>query len=667
MVAAGALFLFLGANPALAKTIYVDGATCPAPGPGTGVVGDPFCTIQEAVDDAASGDTIDIATGIYTENVTIDENVTLLGAGPGEYGTIVDGDQAGTVFVVVLGVTVTISDMTIRNGHAETGGGILNTGTLTLNNSTVSGNTADDDGGGICNEATLILTNSTVSGNTATFGGGIFNILGMAELINSTVSDNTAAVVGGGILNLANGTLHLSNVTVSNNTASISDIFGPGGGGIATFASPTDFRNTIIANNVDELGGSSACVVMPPLTVGSFGYNLDSDGTCFDQPPELGDLIMMDPLLGPLAENYGSTFTHALLPGSPAIDAGNPDGCTDATGGPLATDQRGKPRPETAGGMCDIGAFEVQPAAAPLDHFLSYQIRPSKHARDHEDHGDDHEGDDDYDDDHHGRGHERRVVSLKDQFGERTLRVVKPVALLNPADKNGEGIYDPDTHLMSYKVEGRRNHRPRVKNIKVTNQFGVLFVDLVKADRLLVPASKSREEEPANPPDLANINVDHFLCYRVKRSRHTDRFQRKQVSVTDQFNNVEPKSFDVKQPTRLCTPVDKNGEGMKNPYAHMMCYSVKRARGEPRHERIKGLWVNDQFGAIQVDTRKEKELCVPSETRLSDVADEAEHAGNHHFDRNHDHDDHDDHDDHGDDDSKGKDKSKGKSKGKDKD
>ena len=534
MVAAWAIFLFLGGNNVLADTLYVDGANCLAPG--TGAEGDPFCTIQEAVDDAdllaPPGGTIHVAAGTYTENVTIDKNVMLLGAGPGEYGTIVDGNNVGTVFVVVPGVTVTLSDMTIRNGYAETGGGILNTGTLTLNNTTVSGNRAVQDGGGICNEATLTLTNSTVSGNTATVGGGIFNFLGMAEVINSTVSGNTATL-GGGITNTANAILRLSNATVSNNTAA-------NGGGIAILFSPTDFRNTIIADNFDDIGGSNDCVALPPLTVGSSGYNLDSDGTCFDLPMLVpGDLIMMEPFLGPLAENDGSTFTHALLPGSLAIEAGNPAGCTDAEGGAIGTDQRGKPRPETAGGICDIGAFEVQPEAAPLDPFLSYQIRPSKHARDHEDHGEDHDGDDDYDDDDddHGR-HQRRLVSLKDRFGKRTLRVVKPVALLNPAD-NGEGINDQDTHLMSYKVEGRRNHRPREKNIRVENQFGELFVDLVKADRLLVPASKNQDEEPLAPPDLANINVDHFLCYRVKRSRGTPRFQRGiQVSVDDQFSEV---------------------------------------------------------------------------------------------------------------------------------
>ena len=220
MVAAGAIFMFMGGNNVLANDLYVDAACLAAPG--TGAEGDPFCTIQEAVDDAdllaPPGGTIHVAAGTYTENVTIDKNVMLLGAGPGEYGTIVDGNNVGTVFVVVPGVTVIISDMTIRNGRAPTGGGILNTGTLTLNNSTVSGNTADNDGGGICNEATLTLTNSTVSGNTATVGGGIFNFLGMAEVINSTVSGNTATL-GGGITNTANAILRLSNATVSNNTA----------------------------------------------------------------------------------------------------------------------------------------------------------------------------------------------------------------------------------------------------------------------------------------------------------------------------------------------------------------------------------------------------------------------------------------------------------------
>jgi hypothetical protein len=145
------------------------------------------------------------------------------------------------------------------------------------------------------------------------------------------------------------------------------------------------------------------------------------------------------------------------------------------------------------------------------------------------------------------------------------------------------------------------------------------------------------------------------LCYRVKRSRGTPRFPRGiQVSVDDPFSEVA-RTFDVKGPTRLCTPVRKNRERIKNPDDHLMCYSVKQARGdEPRHQRMEGIWVKDQFGSMQVDTRKEEELCVPSTIPVSEVVDEAEQAGNHHLDPDHDDDD-------------GKGKSKGKNKGKDKD
>ena len=82
-----------------------------------------------------------------------------------------------------------------------------------------------------------------------------------------------------------------------------------------------------------------------------------------------------------------------------------------------------------------------------------------------------------------------------------------------------------------------------------------------------------------------------------------------QASVVDQFD--QPKVFDVKKPTRLCNPVDKEGEGIKNPDNQLLCYQVKPARGEPRHRRIKNIFVHDQFGPKQVDTRKERELCVP--------------------------------------------------------
>jgi hypothetical protein len=91
----------------------------------------------------------------------------------------------------------------------------------------------------------------------------------------------------------------------------------------------------------------------------SIGYSLSSDSTC--NFSNTGDLNNTDPMLGLLQDNVGPTQTHVLLPGSPAIDAGNPSGCTDSKGHLLKADQRGKPRPdkEDSGG-CDMGADERQ-------------------------------------------------------------------------------------------------------------------------------------------------------------------------------------------------------------------------------------------------------------------------------------------------------------------
>jgi len=112
------------------------------------------------------------------------------------------------------------------------------------------------------------------------------------------------------------------------------------------------FQNSIVADN-------SGLNCYGYDTLKSDGYNLSSDSTCHFNGP--GDMNNTNPNLGPLQNNGGPTQTQALLPGSPAIDAGNPSGCTDNKGKLLKTDQRGMPRPdsEDAGG-CDIGAYERQ-------------------------------------------------------------------------------------------------------------------------------------------------------------------------------------------------------------------------------------------------------------------------------------------------------------------
>jgi len=153
---------------------------------------------------------------------------------------------------------------------------------------------------------------------------------------------------GGGIAN--GGALIINSSTLSGNAAS-SQIGGQaGGGGISGTAR---IQNSIVANSPS--GGNCAGGVI------SAGYNLSSDGTC--NINNTGNLNKTDPMLGPLQNNGRPTQTMALPSGSPAIDAGNPSGCTDNMGHLLPTDQRGQPRPDSEDKTktgCDMGAYERQ-------------------------------------------------------------------------------------------------------------------------------------------------------------------------------------------------------------------------------------------------------------------------------------------------------------------
>lgn len=237
--------------------------------------------------------------------------------------------------------TLTLTNSAVSENVAAYGGGISNSGTLTLADSTVSGNDVGYDGGGIYNEtfAAITLTDSTVSGNTAIwYGGGLYNGgLGTVVLTNSTVSGNSGAY-GGGIYDVGSTTITLTNCTLSANTGSY-------GSGINNLGTLT-LRNTLVDNDCAD-GSASVSV----------GGNIESPGdTCgFDQLTDQVNVTEGQLNIGPLSDNGGATMTHALLPGSVAIDVIPEGECT------VDTDQRGQPRPETSGTMCDVGAFEVQP------------------------------------------------------------------------------------------------------------------------------------------------------------------------------------------------------------------------------------------------------------------------------------------------------------------
>jgi predicted outer membrane repeat protein len=248
--------------------------------------------------------------------------------------TFTGGDNTfGGAIHITLGTSSLVLVESVVTGNSATfGGGIYSNGSLTVIDSTFSGNQTTSFGGAVfLTSGTASISGSTFAGNhSGAFAGAIFNQTADVEIVNSTISGNDADAFGGGIYQ-QNGSMLLDSVTIANNDA-------PTGGAIRVQSGSVEALRTIIANNSDE-----NCA--EPLN--SSGNNLDDDSTCGLN--ELSDINNEDPLLGPLADNGGPTLTHALLEGSPAIDTGGDVVCQ-------ATDQRGVPRPQ--GPACDIGAFE---------------------------------------------------------------------------------------------------------------------------------------------------------------------------------------------------------------------------------------------------------------------------------------------------------------------
>ena len=365
-------------SPALAGTIwYVNGVGGSDGNPCTSSTS--ACkTIGHAISLASSGDSIKVAAAMYTENLTIGISLKILGAGATT--AVIDGRQANAVIAISAGANVTLANLTIQDGSDAKGGGIYNAGALTVRGCIVTGNHALFLGGGIYNTGTLTVTRSTVTTNTTGIssfagGGGLYNF-GTLTIDKSAVSDNRAFSVvnvahGGGIFNAA--TLMIRNTTVSGN--SVGGATKAGGGiyntGTVIISNGTVSGNSgLPGNEIYNLTGGVAVLQNSIVsnkssngnckgTITSNGYNLSSDSTC--KFNSTGDLNSTDPMLGPLQGNGGTTATMALPSGSPAVDAGNPNGCRDDKGQLLTTDQRGQRRPDaedTAG--CDMGAYERQ-------------------------------------------------------------------------------------------------------------------------------------------------------------------------------------------------------------------------------------------------------------------------------------------------------------------
>ena len=392
-VAVAFVFALCLALPGMASTITVTDTSDSSPS-----------SLRAAIASASSGDTINFSLPnpstitLSSGPLTISTSLTI--RGPGASSLFISGNNAVQVFSISSGVTATISGVTIENGIACFGGGIFNSGTLTVTNSTLSrnssscntmppnssfygggifnyfatltvtnstlsGNYAGFDGGGIFNDGgTLTVTSSTLSGNSTNGGGGIYSDLGKVTNIpnqsagnnnsaavtvtNSTLSGNSATYAGGGIL-IYGGTLTVTNGTLSGT---------PSGTGIETVGGSVTMKNSIVSNN--PFGENC---VNAGGTLTSQGHNLSDDNSCstfFNTG--IGDVNSTPAGLDPsgLQNNGGPTQTIALLKTSLAVDAiplTPINYCTDTSGNPVKTDQRGVTRPQGSG--CDIGAFEL--------------------------------------------------------------------------------------------------------------------------------------------------------------------------------------------------------------------------------------------------------------------------------------------------------------------
>lgn len=254
--------------------------------------------------------------------------------------SIVNGNSSVSGGGILNFGTALINNTTIRDneGQGGSGGGIYSRSNseTTINNSTVSNNYAEA-GGGIHSSGTITITNSTISGNSSLFeGGGIETAYGIATISNSTISGNsivtnTMADSGGGLY-IFQATTTIIDSTINGNT-SLGD-----GDNIHNEAGSLTIKNSIIADGNDYANCIGSII--------SNGYNISTDDSC--DLDEMTDFPNTNPMLGPLQDNGGPTFTHALLEGSGAIDAGSTL---------LTQDQRGVLRPQ--GGLADIGSFEL--------------------------------------------------------------------------------------------------------------------------------------------------------------------------------------------------------------------------------------------------------------------------------------------------------------------
>ncbi len=321
----------------------------------------PCATINGALSKAGADDAIHVGAGTYTGLtdlwvVDIRKPITLSGGWNTDFNrqtgfSIIDGQKQRTGMYIVTGGTVTIDRFVIQNGQASgpaSGGFEVFDANLIMTNCVVRDNIGMGVGGGAYIASSLTMSNCSLTGNQVFVGdGGALRVVGTANLNNVTIHGNYAP--GGGALSV-DGAVSINNSTITSNTAGFRN-----GGAIIGWHGNISMRNSILAGNIaylyDGVKASNECS-LEGSSFTSGGYNLIGTLAGCGLATTTGDVVNPNPKLGSLQD---TPSYRPLLSGSPAINAGDPNGCKDYSDNPLPTDLRGMPR----AGRCDSGAYEV--------------------------------------------------------------------------------------------------------------------------------------------------------------------------------------------------------------------------------------------------------------------------------------------------------------------
>lgn len=372
------------------------------------------CVISNNTTDGTGGGIDTSSAELVVDGCTIDDNIAAVGGGIHAYDTelsvsdsTIDNNQAiggggagGGIYH--KGRKLTIADSTISGNTSISGGGIYSDGEAEVVRSTLDGNYSYLHGGGIYSFGKLTVRETTISGSSTGLDGAGIHVAGDVLVDSSTLNDNDAGRYGGAIwVEVVDGTFTIINSTISGNHAdneggglwitgidamatiahstiadnSANHLFGFGGG-VVLNSGLLQLDQTIVATNSAKTGPDLFSQSGTQLAAKYSLIGNAQDTSLAESPVGLpdanGNLIggpihgVIDPLLGPLADNGGPTFTHALLAGSPAINAGDLSAVAGVSGVP-EFDQRGTPFVRVFGSRIDIGSFEVQPLLPPGD------------------------------------------------------------------------------------------------------------------------------------------------------------------------------------------------------------------------------------------------------------------------------------------------------------